>query len=170
MNVARPITADYAQLLEQLEAASLAAQIEALARCGAVPDSRVLQIGRAVAAVTDVRFGRKLNHVIGLGMGTAPTVSELAMIEEAYANIQSPIEIDLCPFSDASTLGMLGERGYTVNAFGNTYHLYDLANVAQWTDTGTINVRTMAENEVEIFQDWSVAGFAAQGRWGASVC
>ncbi len=164
MDTGKAITMDDALLLERLEAANLTAQVETLASCGAFPGARCQQIGSAVAAITNARFGRKLNHVVGMGLDATPSEAELHSIEEAYANIGSPVEIDFCPFADVSTLSLLGERGYAVNAFGNTYICRDLAIPGQSSDTPTIRVRAMDEREAQEFREWSISGFAAQSK------
>jgi len=156
------LTASDALLFEQLEAANLSAQVETLSQHGVLPESHSLRIGSAVAAITHARFGRKLNHVVGLGMSAATSASELNAIEEAYANIGCPVEIDLCPFANTSTLDLLRKRGYAVNAFANTYAYRNLMDLEQSADTSAVTVREMAESEIEDFQEWSVAGFAAQ--------
>ena len=73
-----------------------------------------------------------------------------------------PIEIDLCPFAETSAVTLLGERGYTVNAFGNTYVRGGLNRMDALPIPQAIHVREMTAGESANFVQWSIAGFAAQ--------
>lgn len=149
-------------LFEALEAANLTEQVGALAQLGLLPEARSLRVGSATATLTHARFGRKLNHVVGFGLGAPATEQELVHIETAYAKIGCPVEIDLCPFADLSAVALLGAHGYVVNAFGNTYVHRDLDKIEASGATNAIHVRQMADGEAEDVQRWSIAGFAAQ--------
>lgn len=79
------------------------------------------EICGGIAALTENVFGRKLNYVTGLGMGTSVNTEAIEQLEAAYHARALDVEIDLCPHGDATTLAVLTERGYAVNAFSNTY-------------------------------------------------
>lgn len=162
MTVEGVLTAAKAALIEQVEAANLTAQIEVLAACGALPESRCIRFGTATAGVTHERFGRKLNHVLGLGMGEIVSDRQLFSIEDAYARINCAVEIDLCPFADPSSLDVLARRGYVVNAFIGTYVRDGLTQYRQSFETNPISVRLLGPEASEHFVELSIAGFAAQ--------
>ncbi|CAH2812959.1 MAG: hypothetical protein CBCREVIR_3306 [Candidatus Burkholderia crenata] len=64
--------------------------------------ARAIAVSGGIAAVTETVFGRKLNHVTGLGMEEEP-VREKAVeeLERAYAKLDLDVEIDLCPYAIA---------------------------------------------------------------------
>jgi len=111
---------DVAATLEAAEAWHLRVQVETWSALGA-GGARAVEIGGGVAAFSEPLFGRKLNHVTGLGMAGPVDVEALARLEGAYAERGLGTEIDLCPHADASVLALLARRGYAVNAFSNTY-------------------------------------------------
>ncbi len=152
-----------ARAIEAAEAHHLRVQVDTWRALGA-SEAHVVDVGSGVAAFTETLFGRKLNHVTGLGMGDA-AVDEgaLAALEQAYAARGLATEIDLCPHADASLLSLLARRGYAVNAFSNTY-----ARALDDVDAGSPNARG---HDVEILQrdaaaalfvDASVEGFSVQ--------
>jgi len=110
-----------ARAIEAAEAHHLRVQVDTWRALGAA-QARAIRVGTGVAAFTEPLFGRKLNHVTGLGMDDVPVAEpELAAIEAAYTRLGVATEIDLCPHADASLLALLARRGYAVNAFSNTY-------------------------------------------------
>lgn len=153
---------DVARALEQAEAVHLKRQVEAYRAETGQATVQSLAIAGGVAALTEPIFGRKLNHVTGLAMNGALTHDALAEVERAYAARGLDVEVDLCPHAHESACVVLAERGYSVNAFSNTY-VFDLA---------AMSTAAMPENAIEIvtnravvedvFVSSSVAGFAAQ--------
>ncbi|MES2068751.1 MAG: GNAT family N-acetyltransferase [Pseudomonadota bacterium] len=115
------MTPELAHRLERAEAQHLAMQVESYAQLHPGQGARVMPAAGGVAALTDAAFGRKLNHVTGFGLGAAVSEDELAALEATYAAHGLATEIDLCPYVDAAALQLLARRGYTVNAFSNTY-------------------------------------------------
>ncbi|HEY8977078.1 MAG TPA: GNAT family N-acetyltransferase [Burkholderiaceae bacterium] len=111
---------DVAATLEAAEAWHLRVQCETWRTLGAA-HAHAVGIGGGVAAFTERLFGRKLNHVTGLGMDGPVDEDALARLEAAYAERGLATEIDLCPHADARVPALLARRGYAVNAFSNTY-------------------------------------------------
>ncbi len=152
-----------ARAIEAAEAHHLRVQVDTWRALGA-SDAHVVELGTGVAAFTEPLFGRKLNHVTGLGMGDAPVDEHaLAPLEAAYAERGLATEIDLCPHADAALLALLARRGYAVNAFSNTY-----ARTLDDVGSATANARG---HDVEILQgaaaaalfvDACVEGFSVQ--------
>ncbi|SFB36193.1 Ribosomal protein S18 acetylase RimI [Collimonas sp. OK607] len=155
---------ELAQALEQAEATHLSRQVAACSQLRGYEQSRAIAICGGIAAVTDPAFGRKLNHVTGLGMGAAVNTDELAQLESLYAAQGLETQIDVCPHADGSTLAVLAERGYSVNAFSNTY-VRALAPtdtyVAEHGGSGIEIITDRAFVEATFVSD-SVAGFSVQ--------
>jgi len=156
------LTAADALLIERVEGENLAAQVEALADGGALPDALCLRIENAVAAVTHAKFGRKLNHVVGFGLGAPFDSDHLTMIEALYEKRGIAVEIDLCPFAETPTFDLLKQRGYAVNAFSNTYIHTGLGSCRGGPQNSSIQLRDLRPAEAEDFVAWSVSGFASQ--------
>jgi len=157
---------ELAQALEQAEATHLSRQVAACSQLKGYEQSRVITICGGVAAVTDPVFGRKLNHVTALGMGAVVHTDELAQLENIYAAQGLETQIDVCPHTDGSTLAVLSERGYSVNAFSNTYvrqlmptDTYTAINGGSRSDIEIVTDRALVE---ATFIGDSVAGFSVQ--------
>ncbi|MFL6628947.1 MAG: GNAT family N-acetyltransferase [Vitreoscilla sp.] len=151
---------DIAATLEAAEAWHLRVQLETWRALGAA-DAHVVEIGSGVAAFAERLFGRKLNHVTGLGLAGAIDEDALARLEAAYAARGLGVEIDLCPHADAGALALLGRRGYAVNAFSNTY-ARTLDDVPARAAGGIEILQGRAADA--LFVDASVAGFSVQAR------
>jgi len=151
-----------ARVLESTEAQHLARQVNTyrkLTNCG---EAEVVSVSGAVAAITSPTFGRKLNHVTGLGMDGPINSAMLAELEAVYFARGMDVEIDVCPHADRSVLAALAERGYHVDAFSNTYvHLLSSADMAN-RPTGEIDVISGGMLIDELFLPASIAGFSAQ--------
>lgn len=153
-------SAHIAGVLEAAEAWHLRVQVETWRALGA-SDAHVVDIGGGVAAFTERLFGRKLNHVTGLGMAGPVDEAALARLEAAYAARGLGVEIDLCPHADAGVLALLARRGYVVNAFSNTY-ARTLDDVPDRAAPGIEILRGDAADA--LFVDASVAGFSLQAQ------
>jgi GNAT superfamily N-acetyltransferase len=149
-----------AGVLEAAQAWHLRVQVETWRALGA-RDAHVLEIGGGVAAFTEPLFGRKLNHVTGLGMAGAVDDDALARLEAAYAAHGLGVEIDLCPHADPALLPRLARRGYAVNAFSNTYaHALD-----EVPGQGVPGIEIlMGDAAAALFVEASVAGFSVQAQ------
>src|SRR5471032_2219482 len=107
--------------LEHAEASHLRRQVETYCQLTHRKSARAIAMSGGIAAVTETVFGRKLNHVTGLGMGAHVGKQAVEELEQAYAELDLDVEIDLCPHADSTALAVLAERGYGVRAFSNTY-------------------------------------------------
>ncbi|AXL50130.1 hypothetical protein DSC91_002199 [Paraburkholderia caffeinilytica] len=153
---------EVAHALENAEARHLALQVETYRGLTKREDVHTLEICGGVAALTENIFGRKLNHVTGLGMGTPVSVDAVEQLETAYNERGLDVEIDLCPHADGTTLAALTERGYAVNAFSNTYvrMLRDEDLTARPPeDIEIVTDRAVVE---DVFVSHSIAGFEIQ--------
>ena len=148
--------------LENAESIHLQRQVETYRLLTGRHHARTIPLHGGIAAFTEPIFGRKLNHVTGLGMGTSVSTEGVGTLERAYAASGLDVEIDLCPHADVSLLRVLADRGYTAVAFSNTY-AYSLTKDGETqplsTDFEIIDDRAEI---AKIFVDNSLAGFAEQ--------
>jgi len=148
--------------LENAEARHLALQVEAYRALTKRKDIRTFEICGGVAALTENIFGRKLNHVTGLGMGTPVSADAVDQLETAYNERALDVEIDLCPHADGTTLVVLTERGYAVNAFSNTYVRVLLDEDLTARPPNGIEIVTDRAIVEDVFVSHSIAGFEMQ--------
>ena len=148
--------------LEQAHARQLAQQAIHYRDLAPGNHGDVIYTAGASAAITEAAFGRKLNHVVGLGMGAVVTDEDLDGLVRAYAARGMDTEIDLCPHADPSALASVGRAGFSVNAFSNTYvrALTDDDLEARFSDH--IEVLTERTDTEARFVAASVAGFGGQ--------
>lgn len=153
---------EVARAIEGAEAHHLRLQVDTW-RALQGNDAHAVEIAGGVAAFTEPLFGRKLNHVTGLGMRGAVEAPALEALEAAYAVRGSGVEIDLCPHAEPGLLPLLAARGYAVNAFSNTYArtLDGVACVA--APAPGIEVLQGADAAAP-FVEASIAGFSVQAR------
>ncbi|MEO6920731.1 MAG: GNAT family N-acetyltransferase [Collimonas sp.] len=152
---------ELARALELAEATHLSRQVDSFRALSRAENARTVAIAGGIAALTDPAFGRKLNHVTGFGM-TAPALSfELAALESMYAAQGLETQIDICPHAHGSTLTLLAGRGYTVNAFSNTYVRY-LTPADTFAASAGIEVVSDQALVGATFAADSVAGFSVQ--------
>ena len=150
-----------AGILESAEAWHLRVQVETWRALGA-SDAHVLEIGGGVAAFTEPLFGRKLNHVTGLGMAGPIDDAAFARLEAACAARGLGVEIDLCPHADPGLLPLLARRGYAVNAFSNTY-ARTLDDVRDTAAPASIEI-LQGTAAAGLFVEASVEGFSVQAQ------
>ena len=149
-----------AATLEAAEAWHLRVQVETWRALGA-DAAHVVEIGGGVAAFTQALFGRKLNHVTGLGLAGPVDEDALARLEAAYGERGLGVEIDLCPHADARVLALLARRGYVVNAFSNSY-ARTLDDVRERTALGIEILQGEAAHA--LFVQASINGFSLQAQ------
>ena len=63
--------------------------------------------------------GSPYNKVAGLGFGGVPAGAALEEIEQAYAAVGSPVQVELCHLGDPALAGVLTDRGYQLAGFEN---------------------------------------------------
>jgi GNAT superfamily N-acetyltransferase len=147
--------------IEAAEAHHLRQQVLTWRLLGAA-DAHVAEVGGGVAAFTEPLFGRKLNHVTGLGLSGPVDDAALAGLEAAYAARGLGVEIDLCPHADAGLLALLARRGYAVNAFSNTY----ARTLDDVPDGGAApGIEVLAGRDADaLFVEASIEGFSVQAQ------
>lgn len=126
-----------AQRLEEADVLHLTHQVRACQKLFPDQNVKIGAVGQGVAAITLASFGRKLNHIVGMGMSGPVSTEDFANIENLYVKMGIDCEIDLCSHAHDSVLPILAARGYTANGWINTY-------VLRLTDEDS------NENEVEV--------------------
>jgi len=149
--------------------ASLAARIERaectllmeLARAAAARLGRgevvVEPIGGGVAVHTGA--GSPANKLAGLGFADLPQAAELAVIEEAFALRQAPLQVEFASLGDPVIPRMLSRRGYELIGFENVLGLP--LEVAQLEEVGhgAITVDRAGPEETAVWMDTVATGF-----------
>lgn len=159
------ITPELARRLEHAEALHLKRQVETCRLLQPELDAHVVSIGGGVAAYTAGEYGRKLNHVTGLGLDAPVSERELVALEAGYARLGLAAEIDLCPFVGSDTLELLASRGYAANAFSNTFVKAVDHIPSESPAHPSVAIEAITAGKAEAFLAASLAGFSSeQGR------
>ncbi|WP_332872738.1 GNAT family N-acetyltransferase [Kribbella monticola] len=111
-----------AERIERVETQLIAMASRAAHR--RVPDKKgfVIQLeGGGVASFAD--DNSPYNKVVGMGFGGVPSGTELAEIEQAFAQRGAPVQIELAHLVDPEIGIVLTERGYRLEAFENVLGL-----------------------------------------------
>ena len=156
------VTPELAYRLERAEARHLARQVETYAQLRPGQSARVIHIAGGVAALTAGAFGRKLNHVTGFGLATSAAEDELAALEGQYAAMGLATEVDICPYVDTGALQLLAARGYTVNAFSNTYVKLLGDSAPASPAVSGVDIQTITAADADSFFTACIAGFLMQ--------
>ena len=155
---------ELAPALETAEAQHLALQIEHYQQLYSDPAAHWLHLAGGVAAASRGDWQRKLNHVCGLGTGSVVTPADLQQIEALYLPRGMAVEIDVCPYADASLLPLLAARGYQADAFSNTYVRELSAADTAAPALNHIEVHPITPDQDALFLQTAVAGFAVQAQ------
>ena len=157
-------TTEIAERLEEVDVIHLTRQVEI---CREIfPQHEVLahRIDHGVAAVTLPLFGRKLNHVVGFGMGGSVSTQDLVTIEGLYSDKNVSAEIDLCSHAHPTALQVLASNGYAANGWLNNYVRILTDNDLQDQVVPGIEIARVSSESFDEFIRCSVAGFKDNGR------
>ncbi|KAL4772040.1 hypothetical protein BDW60DRAFT_222676 [Aspergillus nidulans var. acristatus] len=167
------ITPAEARLIETAETTFITAQIDAGRRVYPEDGFLAQSIGGGVAAVTKASFGRKLNHVAGIGMERPVTDKDIDDIERLFKAIGVQPEINLCPFAHNSAVEVLKKRGYMICAEMNVYALslqnYEAEDGShreeeyKQTKGNEIHITPISKEDHALFIQSSTTGFASAG-------
>jgi ribosomal protein S18 acetylase RimI-like enzyme len=135
-------------------------ETELIAACNAVArrraDGFLIEVAGGVAAYGGP--GSPFNKVAGLGFGGVPDEARLEEIEQAFAAVGSPVQIEVAQLADPELLEQLGARGYRLSATENVLgrRLSDPPEVV--TPPG-VELRASGDDELELWVR-TVAGAA----------
>jgi GNAT superfamily N-acetyltransferase len=99
------------------------------------------------------------NKVAGLGFGGVPNPAALDDIEEAFAALGSPVQIELAQLADPAIGGLLTRRGYRLESFENVLGRALAGEPEQVMPPG-VQVRLSGEQESEAWLDVVAEGSA----------
>lgn len=150
------------QRIEAAEAGLIVAATEAARRRGAPALVESLAAGFACFA----EAGSPMNKVVGLGFGGVPDTSVLDEIERAFAERESPVQVELSNLADPAVATLLGERGYALTGFEN---VLGRALPSGHADVDDIEVRLGRDGEEDAYVDVLVEGFANPDGEGAAA-
>jgi hypothetical protein len=92
--------------------------------------------------------GSPYNKVAGLGFGGVPADGALEEIEQAYAAVGSPVQVELCHLGDPELGEVLTERDYRLVGFENLLGIALGSERERVTPPG-IEIRPSGEDELE---------------------
>lgn len=102
------------------------AEVELMARCSAAAQDRAgtgfaMPVGGGLASFAEP--DSPFNKVAGLGFGAVPTGDELAAVERAFAEYDSPVQVELASLADPAVGELVSGRGYRLVSFENVLGL-----------------------------------------------
>lgn len=110
---------DLARRLEAAEAAKYAAY--ARARPCVMPEVNPAVLAVAGGVAVYAGPGSPYNRGVGLGLHGPVSHSEFEQLEAFFANYNVTPQLSLCPLADSSLNGLLGDAGYRIEMFMNTW-------------------------------------------------
>lgn len=155
---------EMARRLEEADILHTTRQIDACARIFPDHESFTMPIGHGVAAVTLPSFGRKLNRIVGYGMGGSVLEKDLIIAEDLLTKNGLDTEIRLCPLADPSALHVLASRGYSITSFINSYARVLTDKDLEEVNIEGVTISCVPAERAQEFPSWSVAGYRDGGR------
>jgi GNAT superfamily N-acetyltransferase len=116
------------------------------------PDGRGFLIPIAGGVANFAEADSPFNKVVGLGFAGIPDVHEFAEIEQAFAAVGAPVQIELAHLADAGIAPVLNDRGYRLESFENVLGL-TLDGSREPRALAGIGVRRSTPDELEAWLD-----------------
>lgn len=110
---------DLARRLEAAEAAKYAAY--ARARPCVMPDLNPSALPVAGGVVVYAGAGSPYSRAVGLGLRGPVSAAEFGQIDAFFASYRVTPQISLCPLADPSLLELIGQAGYRIDMFMQTW-------------------------------------------------
>lgn len=146
------------ELAARIEAAELALITAATEAVRSRSDA-VLVTPVAGGAACYAENGSPMNKVVGLGFAGVPTADELDDIEKAFAERESPVQVELSNLADPEIGAALTARGYHLVGFENVSgRPLDVADSS--AVSSGVEVRPARPDEFDTCLDVVVEGFA----------
>jgi len=105
------------------------------------------------------------NKVAGLGFAGVPDAPSMDGIEQAFAAVGVPVQVELANLADPDIGPLLGDRGYRLESFENVLGL-SLRGGRERVTPPDIEVRRAREDEVQAWLDVVVDGSSHQDSQG----
>jgi GNAT superfamily N-acetyltransferase len=138
--------------IERAEAEFMAACAVAAKARGADPRGFTIRVGGGVA--TFVEAGSPFNKVAGLGFGAVPDAGLLDEIEQAFAAVGCPVQVEVSILGDAALGVCLTERGYRLVSFDNV-----LGRLLSDVPSYPSDVRPSPDDQLQTWPDVVVGAF-----------
>jgi len=151
--------------IEEAECGLLADSVEVATRQH--PDTRPFVIPLAGGIATYSAPGSPLNKVAGLGFAGPLDESALAAVEKAFAERESPVQVEIATLADPSIAHGLTTRGYTLQGFENVLAL-SLPHGPDAQRPPSIDVVPSPLAELSAWIDVVVTGFASPDAQGVA--
>jgi GNAT superfamily N-acetyltransferase len=146
-----------AERIERVEAQLITEASEAGRRRRADMAGFVIPVAGGVASYAEE--GSPFNKVAGLGFGGLPSAGELDEIEQAFAAVDTPVQVELAHLVDPAIGALLTERGYRLVSFENVLGRALDRGTGRVTPPG-IEVRPSGDDEFDTWLDVVADGFA----------
>ncbi|KAF0847885.1 hypothetical protein FNL39_10225 [Nocardia caishijiensis] len=140
--------------IEEAEASAIVAATEVAMARGSGGFVRGVGGGTACFAET----GSPLNKVVGVGFGGVPSVGEWEAVEEAYARVGCPVQVELAQLAEPGIAEGLTGRGYRLMSFENVLGMR--LDGGEWAVPEGVEVRLDAGDDLDAWLDVVVDGFA----------
>lgn len=99
-----------------------------------------------------------LNKVVGVGFAGVPSTAQWEAVEQAYAEVGAPVQVELAHLADPRTGAELTARGYRLTSFENVLGLRLRGRA--WPVPQSVEVRRDDDNDLDTWLDIVVDGFA----------
>ncbi len=111
--------ANMARRIELNGALGLVETAKTLKKLGLRPEARFLEVagGYAIYIGSDL----PINRVSAVGLNGPVSLDEWNKIESFYAELNLPVKLEICPYTDSSFVKMLGARGHQIGGFFNQH-------------------------------------------------
>ena len=152
-----------AERIERVEAQLIAEASEAGRRRRADTAGFVIPVAGGIASYAE--GGSPFNKIVGLGFGGRPSPGALDDIEQAFAAVGAPVQVELAHLVDPAIGTLLTERGYRLASFENVLGRALDHEPERLTPPG-IEVRPSGDDEFDTWLQVVADGFAhpdAQG-------
>ncbi len=117
-----PLHSD-AQLARRLEDAELwGGKRFAVAIQKLEPSTRAESLAMAGGNAMYMGAGHPLTQALGVGLDRPVTPTEFNELEDFFFSRRAAAQIVVCPFTDASMMELMGERGYSLHHFENVLY------------------------------------------------
>jgi GNAT superfamily N-acetyltransferase len=159
MTSGRPLFCDtaLAQRIERVEAQLIARPSQAAHRRRPDAGGFVIPIAGGVASFAEP--DSPFNKVVGLGFDGVPDARALDEMEQAFAAVGAPVQIELSNLAEPGIGALLTERGYRLESFENVLGLTVEGDRELLAPPG-VEVRRSRDDEFEAWLDVIVDGVA----------
>jgi GNAT superfamily N-acetyltransferase len=108
-----------ARRIELNGALGLVETAKTLRKLGLQPEARFLEVAGGYAL--DIGSDLPINRVSAVGLNGPVSLEEWDKIESFYAELNLPVKLEICPYTDPALVKLMGERGYQIGGFFNQH-------------------------------------------------